>query len=120
MDDKVTAFDPSITAASAARLEHDAVLDLLIEAEARRSHDPVLAATGANGDGLAAFLAAASGDAAAGRSVRTTYRFEKASVDLFLPKFSTQASRLVGLTLHGTTTVTVRDGSGRQLSQTTS
>jgi hypothetical protein len=120
MDDKVTAFDPSITAASAARLEHDAVLDLLIEAEARRSHDPVLAATGANGDGLAAFLSAASGDAAAGRSVRTTYRFEKASVDLFLPKFSTQASRLVGLTLHGTMTVTVRDGSGRQLSQTTS
>jgi hypothetical protein len=38
---------------------------------------------------------------------------------LYLPKFSTQASRLVGVYLHGTTTLTTRDASGRVLSQKT-
>jgi hypothetical protein len=120
VDDKVTAFDQGLSPAVAARWEHDAVLDLLIEAEARRAHDPALAATGAVGDGLQPFVDAANKDAAAGQSVETTYRFDKASLDLFLPKFSTQASRLIGLTLQGSMTVTVRDGIGRQLSQTTS
>ena len=38
---------------------------------------------------------------------------------LFLPKFSTQARRLVGVTLHGTTTLVTRDASGKVLSQQT-
>lgn len=120
VDPKVTAFDGSYTPAVAARAEHDAVLDLLIEAEARRQHDPHLAATGAEGDGLQPFLDDIGRDGAAGQSVQTAYRFDRASLDLFLPKFSTQASRLVGLTLRGTMTVTVRDAGGRQLSQTSS
>lgn len=120
VDPKVTAFDGSYSPAAAGGAEHDAVLDLLVEAEARRAHDPRLAATGAEGDGLQPFLDAAARDVAAGQSVQTTYRFDRASLDLFLPKFSTQASRLVGLTLRGTVTITVRDGSGRQLSQATS
>jgi hypothetical protein len=120
MAEKVIAFNPSLTPAVAARMEHDAVLDLLIEAEARRAHDPQLAATGANGDVVAVFTDPGSQDASSGRSVQTTYSFDRASLDLWLPKFSTQASRLVGVTLHGTATFTVRDARGQQLSQTTS
>jgi len=120
VDEKVPAFDPSITPAVAVQMEHDAVLDLLIEAEARRVHDPGLAATGALGDGLQPFLDASASDAASGQSVQSSYRFDKASLDLFLPKFSSQASRLVGVTLRGSVTVTVRDAAGRQLSQLTS
>ena len=120
VDAKVTAFDPAITPALAARMERETVLDLLIEAEARRAHDPALAATGAIADGLQPFVDAAAKDAAAGQSVQTTYRFDKATLTLFLPKFSTQASRLIGVTLQGSTTVTIRDGGGRQLSQSSS
>jgi hypothetical protein len=120
VDDKVTAFDRSITPGVAARMERETVLDLVIEAEARRAHDPALAATGASGDGLQPFLDATAEDAAAGQSVQTTYRFEKATLTLFLPRFSTQASRLVGVTLQGSMTVTTRDGDGRPLSRTTS
>ncbi|MDQ6885335.1 MAG: hypothetical protein M3077_14045, partial [Candidatus Dormibacteraeota bacterium] len=58
-------------------------------------------------------------DIAAGQNVEKTYSFEKVSLRLFLPKFSSQASRLVGVSLTGTTTLTSRDSTGRLLSQTT-
>ena len=44
---------------------------------------------------------------------------DRVQLNLFLPKFSTQASRLVGVTLHGTTTLITRDASGKVLSQQT-
>ncbi len=58
-------------------------------------------------------------DAAGGKIVQKTYSFDQASLALYLPKFSTQAPRLVGVSLHGTTTLTSFDGAGHVLSQTT-
>jgi hypothetical protein len=59
-------------------------------------------------------------DIAAGKYVEKLYSFDRVSLQLFLPKFATQAARLEGLTLHGTATLITRDGSGRLLSQTSS
>ena len=58
-------------------------------------------------------------DIAAGKVVQKTYSFDKVSLNLFLPKFSSQASRLVGVSLQGTSTFTTRDASGNVLSQST-
>ena len=102
------------------RIGHDAVLDLVIEAEARRSHDLKLAESGAAADGLAEFVGVINDDASAGKFVLKVYRFDSATLNLFLPKFSSQASRLVGLTLTGTATLITKDQSGTVLSQTTS
>jgi hypothetical protein len=114
----VTDFDPSITATAAAKLARDAVLDLVIESEARRSHDLKLAEGGAAGDGLKEFIDVINQDVAAGKAVQKTYSFDQVSLKLYLPKFSSQAPRLVGVSLHGTTTLTTRDASGNVLSQT--
>jgi hypothetical protein len=113
----VTAFDQSITPTTAARMAHDVVLDLIIESEARRAHDLALAGTGATGDGLKEFTDVVNQDMAAGKIIEKTYSFDKASLNLSLPKFSSQASRLVGVTLHGTSTFTTRDSLGNVLSQ---
>jgi hypothetical protein len=51
--------------------------------------------------------------------VQKTYTFTSIQMTLFLPKFSTQASRLVGVTLHGTATLITRDASGKVLSTVT-
>jgi hypothetical protein len=116
----VAYFNPSMTQQDASRMGHDAVLDLIIEAEARRAHDTKLAESGAVGDGLAEFVGVINQDVAGGTVVLKTYKLSSASVNLFLPKFATQASRLVGLTLTGTSTLTTRDSSGREISQSTS
>jgi hypothetical protein len=116
----VAYFNSSMTPQFAARLGHDAVLDLIIEAEARRAHDTKLAESGAAADGLTEFVGVINQDVASGTFVLKTYKFSSASLNLFLPKFSSQASRLVGLTLTGTSTLTTRDQSGRVLSQSTS
>jgi len=113
----VVAFDQSVTPTTAARMAHDVVLDLIIESEARRAHDMALAGTGATGDGLKEFTDVVSQDIAAGKIIEKTYSFDKVGLNLFLPKFSSQASRLVGVTLHGTSTFTTRDASGNVLSQ---
>jgi hypothetical protein len=113
----VVAFDQSITPTTAARMAHDVVLDLIIESEARRAHDVALAGTGASGDGLKEFTDVVNQDIAAGKIIEKTYSFDKVSLNLFLPKFSSQASRLVGMTLRGTSTFTTRDASGNVLSQ---
>jgi hypothetical protein len=115
----VSYFNPKITQQIAAQMGHDAVLDLVIEAEARRSHNLQLAESGAIGDGLTEFVGVINDDAAAGRFVLKVYKFDSATLNLFLPKFSSQASRLVGLTLTGTATLITKDQSGRVLSQTT-
>ena len=118
--DNVAAFDPSITSAVAQLWVHDAVLDLMIESEARRIHDTALAAQGAIGDdALKEFTDVIKQDAAAGKFIQKTYSFDRVQLALFLPKFSTQARRLVGVTLHGTTTLITRDASGKVLSQQT-
>jgi hypothetical protein len=101
-------------------MAHDAVLDLIIESEARRAHDTKLAESGAIADGLTEFVGVINQDVAGGTFVLKTYKFTSASVNLFLPKFATQASRLVGITLTGTSTLTTKDSSGRLISQTTS
>jgi hypothetical protein len=111
-------FDPNLTAQVAATMAHDAVLDLVIESEARRSHDVKLAALGASDDGLKEFTDVINQDIAAGRIVQTTYSFASIDIQLFLPKFATQGARLVGVTIHGTATLTTRDASGKVLSQT--
>jgi Na+-translocating ferredoxin:NAD+ oxidoreductase RnfD subunit len=117
--DNVLAFDSSMNQQTADRWAHDVVLDLLIESEARRLHDPKLAEDGASGDGLTEFTDVINTDAAAGKFVQKTYSFDSVQLQLFLPKFSTQARRLVGVSLHGTTTLTTRDSSGNVISQQT-
>jgi hypothetical protein len=99
------------------RWAHDVALDLMIESEARRVHDLKLAQQGATGDGLTEFTDVINSDVAAGKSVQKTYSFDRVQLTLFLPKFSTQARRLIGVTLHGTTTLVTRDPSGHVLSQ---
>ena len=116
----VSYFNSKITPDFAQGMGHDAVLDLIIEAEARRSHDLKLAETGAAADGLAEFVGVINDDATAGKFVLKVYRFDSATVNLFLPKFSSQASRLVGLTLTGTATLITSDQAGHVLSQATS
>jgi hypothetical protein len=113
----VAAFNPSMTPQFAAKMAHDTVLDLIIESEARRAHDLKLAEAGAIGDGLKEFVDVINEDIAAGVTIQKTYTFDQISITLWLPKFSSQAARLVGITLHGTTTLTTRDTSGNVLSQ---
>jgi hypothetical protein len=112
----VLAFDQSVPK-NAATMAHDAVLDLIIESEARRAHDLQLAEMGATADGLKEFTDVINQDIASGKIIQKTYSFDTVSFNLFLPKFSTQASRLVGVTLKGTSTFTTRDASGAILSQ---
>ena len=114
----VTAFDPSMTPQRAARMGHDVVLDLIVESEARRSRDSKLASTAASGDALKEFTDVISQDVSSGTIIQKTYSFDQASLGLWLPKFSTQAPRLIGVTLHGTATLITRDASGNVLSQT--
>jgi Na+-translocating ferredoxin:NAD+ oxidoreductase RnfD subunit len=116
----VVDFDNTITAQVAARLAHDAVLDLIIESEARRSHNLTLAALGAEGDGLTEFTDVIKQDMAAGKSVQKTYTFSRITLTLYLPKFATQAARLVGIDLHGTATLITRNSAGAVTSQSTS
>jgi len=116
----VTNFDSTITPQVAARMAHDVVLDLIIESEARRAHDLTLAATAAEGDGLTEFTDVIKSDMSAGKSVQKSYSFSRITLTLYLPKFSTQAARLVGIDLHGTATLTTRSSSGSILSQTSS
>jgi len=116
----VMSFDSSMSQARAAKMAHDAVLDLMIESEARRSHDLKLAESGATGDGLKEFVEVINDDIAAGKTIQKTYNFDQIRVTLWLPKFSSQAARLIGVSLHGTATLTTRDSAGNVVSQTTS
>ncbi|HMJ38771.1 MAG TPA: hypothetical protein VK606_04395 [Verrucomicrobiae bacterium] len=120
IDSNVTSFDPSMTPQAAARMAHDMVLDLIIESEARRAHDLKLAESGASGDGLKEFVEVINQDIADGKSITKTYSFDRVSLRLYLPKFSSQAARLVGVSLYGTATFTTRDASGNVVSQTSS
>ena len=113
----VVAFDQSAPR-NAAKMAHDAVLDLIIESEARRAHDLKLAESGATDLGLKEFTDVIKDDISSGKIIQKTYSFDKVSLNLFLPKFSSQASRLVGVTLTGTSTFITRDASGNVLSQT--
>jgi hypothetical protein len=114
----VTNFDPSMTRKAAAAMAHDAVLDLIIESEARRSHDLKLAASGATSDGLQEFVDVIKQDIAAKKIIQKTYAFDQISIQLFLPKFASQAPLLEGITLHGTSTLATMDASGNVLSKT--
>src|SRR6202022_2814930 len=98
---------------------HDVVLDLIIESEARRAHDYKLAESGATGDALTEFTDVIKDDISGGKIIQKTYSFDKVSLNLYLPKFSSQASRLVGVALTGTSTFITRDASGKVLSQST-
>lgn len=112
-------FDPGMNIQRGRELTHDAVLDLVIEAEARRTLDLQLAQTGAVGDGLKPFTELIARDSAAGITVATTYHFDRATIQLYLPKFASQAPRLLGVHLEGTATLTTRDRTGVTLSQKT-
>jgi Na+-translocating ferredoxin:NAD+ oxidoreductase RnfD subunit len=116
----VTAFDPSMTSQAATRMARDMVLDLVIESEARRAHDLKLAESGASGDGLKEFTEVISQDITDGKIITKTYTFDQVGLKLYLPKFSSQAARLIGVSLHGTATLTTRDASGKVVSQTSS
>jgi hypothetical protein len=116
----VSAYDPGMTPQNAAKMAHDVVLDLIIESEARRSHDLKLAELGASDDGLKEFVDVINEDIAAGVTIQKTYTFDQISITLWLPKFSSQASRLIGITIRGTSTLMTRDGSGNVVSQKTS
>ena len=101
-------------------MAHDLVLDLIIESEARRAHDLQLAQEGATDDGLKEFTDVINDDIGAGKIIQKTYTFDQAGLVLYLPKLSTQAPRLVGVSLHGTATLTTWDSAGHRLKQTTS
>jgi Na+-translocating ferredoxin:NAD+ oxidoreductase RnfD subunit len=116
----VTSFSPGINSQAAAKMAHDAVLDLIIESEARRSHDLKLAELGASDDGLKEFVEVINEDIAAGVTIQKTYSFDQITITLWLPKFSSQAARLLGVTLRGTATLTTRDASGNVVTQKTS
>ncbi|HKV87695.1 MAG TPA: hypothetical protein VJT78_06840 [Candidatus Dormibacteraeota bacterium] len=116
----VTSFDPTISSKVAAQMAHDTVLDLVIEAEARRAHDLNLATLGASDDGLTEFTDVIKQDVAANKIIQKTYTFSSVSIELFLPKFATQASRLIGVHLRGTATLTTRDRTSKVLSQSSS
>ena len=116
----VLAFNPSMTNQDATRMAQTLVRDLMIESEARRSHDLSLAESGATGDALKEFTDVINEDIGAGKIIQKTYSFDQVTVKLYLPKFSSQASRLIGVSLHGTATLTTRDASGNVLSQTSS
>jgi hypothetical protein len=120
LDSNVTAFDPSINQQVANTMAHDTVLDLIIESEARRSHDLKLAQSGASSDGLTEFTDVINQDIAAGTIIEKVYNFDRISINLYLPKFSTQGARLVGVTLHGTATLISHDSNGNVLSQSSS
>jgi len=109
-----------MTPQAAARMAHDMVLDLVIESEARRAHDVKLAESGATADGLKEFVEVINQDVADRKIITKTYTFDQVALKLYLPKFSSQAARLIGVSLHGTATLTVRDASGNQISQATS
>jgi hypothetical protein len=113
----VTDFYPGMTQATASAMAYSLAVNLNIEAEARRQQNTDLAAAAASGDGLAPFTANISSDRAAGQVVTTSYSFSRGELTLLLPKFRTQASRLIGTTLVGTARVTTYDRSGQQLSQ---
>jgi hypothetical protein len=113
----VIAFDKSAPQ-NADKWAHDVVLDLIIESEARRAHDFNLAESGAAGDALKEFTDVIKDDIGGGKIIQKTYSFDKVALNLFLPKFSSQASRLVGVTLTGTSTFTTRDASGNVILQT--
>jgi Na+-translocating ferredoxin:NAD+ oxidoreductase RnfD subunit len=115
----VIAFNPGMDQATADKWAHDLVLDLMIESEARRSHDLKLAQDGATGDGLTEFTDVVKQDIASGKTIQKTYNFDRVQLSLFLPKFSTQARRLIGVSLHGTTTLITRDSAGNVVSQQT-
>ena len=114
----VIAFDKSAPQ-NANKWAHDVVLDLIIESEARRAHDYQLAESGATGDALKEFTDVIKDDVSGGKIIQKTYSFDKVSLNLYLPKFSSQASRLVGVSLQGTSTFITRDASGNVLSQST-
>jgi len=120
LDSNVTAFDPSINQQVANTMAHDTVLDLIIESEARRSHDLKLAQSGASSDGLTEFTDIINQDIAGGKIIEKVYNFDRISINLYLPKFSTQGARLVGVTLHGSATLISRDANGNVLSQSAS
>lgn len=113
----VGSFDQSATQ-NANKLAHDVVLDLIIESEARRAHDLKLAESGATGDALKEFVEVIKQDIDARKIIQKTYSFDKVSLNLYLPKFSSQAARLVGVSLQGTSTFITRDDAGNILSQT--
>jgi len=113
-------FDPNLTSKSVNTMARDIVLDLIIESEARRAHDLKMAQGGASDDALTEFTDVIKQDIASKTFVQKTYAFDKLSLQLFLPKFATQASRLEGIYVHGTATLTTRDASGAVLSRTTS
>ena len=116
----VLAFNPAFTSQTATQWAHDAVLDLVIESEARRTHDTQMAQLGATGDALQEFVDVINQDVAAGKSIQKTYKFDSVTITLWLPKFGTQAPRLIGITLKGTSTLTTRDASGNATSQVSS
>ncbi len=113
----VVAFDPSLDQATADRWAHDVVLDLVIESEARGAHDLTLAQQGACCDGLTEFTDVIRQDVAAHTTILKTYAFDRVELRLFLPKYATQAQRLIGVSLHGTATLTVLDASGHVVSK---
>jgi hypothetical protein len=115
----VATFDPGMTPKLAAGIAHDVVLDLVIEAEARRAHDFKLAQLGASDDALKEFTDVIKADVAAKTFVQKTYTFDQVSLQLFLPKFASQAPRLEGISLHGTATLTTRDAAGNVKSTST-
>jgi hypothetical protein len=115
----VSSFDPGMNSKVAAKMAHDVVLDLVIESEARRSHDFKLAQLGASADALKEFTDVIKTDVAARTFVQKTYVFDRVSLDLYLPKFATQAPRLEGISLHGTAILTTRNAAGQVLSTST-
>ena len=108
----VIAFAPYMTTERAQWMVKQAVLDLVIEAEARRTQDAELAGTAATDDGLKPFTSLIANDRAAGQVVATTYVFSHVGLVLYLPAYAGQAPQLLGVAVSGTVTYTITDRSG--------
>ena len=101
-------------------MAHDAVLDLMIESEARRAHDLTLATKGAEpATALTEFTDVIKQDIEAARVVQKTYSFDRVQPHAVPAQVQHPGGRLVGITLHGTTTLVTRDAAGKVLSQET-
>ena len=91
---------------------------VMLDPEERRRHLYIVGQTGTGKSTL--LLNLIKQDIAAKKFVQKTYTFDQLSLQLYLPKFATQAPLLEGIYIHGTATLTTRDSSGNVRSKTTS
>jgi hypothetical protein len=95
-------FDPKLTRATAERMLHDAIEDLMIANDAVKDGDPMLAATAATGAWLREIERGIASAKAEGKFGALSYRFDQAAIVLVEDKSAPQDPPAAGLRLKGT------------------